>query len=105
MDGRNHHCWLVFAGESSETRVSERWCAKDFATIHRVQPLKSLGPSSELRPRLLQLAGPGDLGAADAGGAGLDGRPAGGALGAQRARRWDGTGWRGWVGGGRGGDI
>ncbi|CAJ1356703.1 unnamed protein product, partial [Effrenium voratum] len=35
---------------------------------------------------LLQLAGPGDLGAADAGGAGLDGRPAGGALGAQRAR-------------------
>ena len=25
-----YHCWLVFTGKSSETRVSERWCERKF---------------------------------------------------------------------------
>ena len=34
FEGIGNHCLLVFTGESSETRVSERWRRMDFATIH-----------------------------------------------------------------------
>ena len=29
------HCWLVFTGDH-HSRVSERWCEMDFASIHSI---------------------------------------------------------------------
>ena len=52
-------CLLVFTGASNHSRVSERWCEMDFATIHSMSNytyfqtlLFVLGSSAEATPRI-----------------------------------------------------
>ena len=42
-----NHCLLVFTGESHHSRVSERWCETEFASIHcrSINPTKKQFPS------------------------------------------------------------